>query len=677
MLEKTIKQISESFINEAKLSPSLLKDMAAMETYLSESYSGRILIELIQNADDACSSKAIITRKDGNIIFANNGRPFNEEDIISISRSGSSNKKRGETIGYRGIGFKSSSFLSSDIIIYSSNTCFTFSRSKTANILGASINEVPTVRIPFNCDTKNYSGIINQLINDGYTTIFIFTKANENTLHDELETFSPDILIFLKYLKEIEILNFGNNKVLRAIRRDKEWGQQVNINNKDWAIIKGCLGFRIEDNSFIECEENEALFHTFLPTLDKSPYLFKINADFSTDPSRKHIILDERTKNELCNVSIVIKDLIKEIFSSPKYLFKNLLQILSNSICYTSINNKLKNDINMIISNEKLLLLNNGDKEYITNYKCFSNEFENSVIHILRNKSTLINKYSLKAEFYEIIDSGEKFLSLYSKNIFSSQEIINILCDRKFVRDLPYYIYSLLLGKVIRLYNVNRLLSNEKLLISEILIKKNDNSIFKLAKSKLTSLDILEIIKLNDYNNLLDNNDLNVFLRELGLKIIDEIPNIINNDEGNIQYLEAKKLKTFNSSTPIIPKWKSSENACVEIEKFIGNDAKDVSKQNLGYDIESITPSGEKRFIEVKSITNENKTFTITNNEYTAAHQYGDQYYICLLLHNNNNKSKAIYIKNPLSVLNFEKRIRQWEWFCEQYEGEEINIDYK
>ena len=136
MIKNTIRDINTSFIAEAKNSPALLSDMAAMEKYMSESYSGRIIVELLQNADDAHSSKVYITERDWNVIFANNGRPFNDADVMAISRSGASDKKRGETIGYRGIGFKSTSFLSSEIIIYSNETAFSFSKSKTAEALG-------------------------------------------------------------------------------------------------------------------------------------------------------------------------------------------------------------------------------------------------------------------------------------------------------------------------------------------------------------------------------------------------------------------------------------------------------------------------------------------------------------------------------------------------------------
>ena len=103
MLCDLIKKISDAFISEAVASPALLADMAKMEKYMAESYSGRVFIELLQNADDCNSTKILITELNGNIIFANNGRPFDENDVMAICRSGNSNKKRGETIGYRGV----------------------------------------------------------------------------------------------------------------------------------------------------------------------------------------------------------------------------------------------------------------------------------------------------------------------------------------------------------------------------------------------------------------------------------------------------------------------------------------------------------------------------------------------------------------------------------------------
>lgn len=673
MLKDTINKINQDFLSEAKMSPALLHDMAAMETYMSESYSGRILVELLQNADDANSSNVIVTEKDGNVIFANNGRPFNDNDVIAISRSGASEKKRGETIGYRGIGFKSSSFLSSEIIIYSEDTYFTFSKSRTAETLNVNIKNVPTIRIPFICDSTDFLETIRELKNSGYSTIFIFKNADKNILHEELQTLNSDLMLFLKHIKEIKVSNMGKNETLRVVRKVQEWGQEVCIDNKKWAIIKECIAFRYEDNTLIKCDAEDALYYTFLPTLDKSPFPFKINADFSTDPSRKHIRQDKTTKEALNNIASIIVDIIKVIFVSPTPLYKNFLLMMMDSISFSSINLELKNDIKSKLESNKILLFNNGKRGYLSDYKTFFNLFEDSVAHILRQKSHVIYEFSINPLIYDTIDGVEKFLSIYSSSRFSSQEIVDLLCDKNLIKDIPEYVYSLIFGKVINAYNNNKILSERDLIINKILIKEKD-TIIPLIDSKKTSLDIVELLQKNDENQSMTNSDLKNIINDLGLEYVD---NSIDNDNifDNESNVISNGTHIDNFSNPIIPRWRSSENACIDIEKFLGNEAKDVSIQNLGYDVESKTPKGKIKYIEVKSISKSDKTFTITNNEYTAAHQYGENYYICLLLQGD-DKSKAIYIQNPLSKLKFEKRIRQWEWFCEQYQGQEIDIDY-
>ena len=179
MLRNIIEKISQEFISEAVASPNLLSDMASMEKYMAESYSGRIFVELLQNADD-CESKRIIVKEiNGNIIFANDGRPFSREDVIAISRSGSSNKKRGEKIGYRGIGFKSTTYLTDEILIYSDDTYFTFSKKVCSEKLSMSVNKIPLIRIPIVVDDIDFQ--INQEINElkksCYKTVFVFMNA--------------------------------------------------------------------------------------------------------------------------------------------------------------------------------------------------------------------------------------------------------------------------------------------------------------------------------------------------------------------------------------------------------------------------------------------------------------------------------------------------------------------
>ena len=66
-----------------------------------------VVSELLQNADDAGATEATVEINSGEFIFSHNGQDFNEEQFASLCRFGFSNKRTLHTIGFRGVGFKS------------------------------------------------------------------------------------------------------------------------------------------------------------------------------------------------------------------------------------------------------------------------------------------------------------------------------------------------------------------------------------------------------------------------------------------------------------------------------------------------------------------------------------------------------------------------------------------
>ena len=74
-----------------------------------------VLSELLQNADDAGATEATIEIHDGEFIFSHNGEDFSEEQFGSLCRFGFSNKRTLHTIGFRGVGFKSTFSLGSEV----------------------------------------------------------------------------------------------------------------------------------------------------------------------------------------------------------------------------------------------------------------------------------------------------------------------------------------------------------------------------------------------------------------------------------------------------------------------------------------------------------------------------------------------------------------------------------
>ncbi|MBF0235418.1 MAG: ATP-binding protein, partial [Desulfamplus sp.] len=129
------KRIQDQFVNEARLAPNLFADLAKVELYISESYRTRAFAELLQNADDAKSTNFVAIYYNEKLYVGNNGAIFTEEDLIALCRSGSSNKKRdGNTIGYRGIGFKSVAGIAEEICVISGDLCFKFSKKETQKV---------------------------------------------------------------------------------------------------------------------------------------------------------------------------------------------------------------------------------------------------------------------------------------------------------------------------------------------------------------------------------------------------------------------------------------------------------------------------------------------------------------------------------------------------------------
>ena len=66
-----------------------------------------VLSELLQNADDAGARRVRAWLSDGLFCFEHDGDDFNEENLTSLCSFGFSNKRHLHTIGFRGLGFKS------------------------------------------------------------------------------------------------------------------------------------------------------------------------------------------------------------------------------------------------------------------------------------------------------------------------------------------------------------------------------------------------------------------------------------------------------------------------------------------------------------------------------------------------------------------------------------------
>ena len=669
MLCDLIKKISNAFISEAVASPALLADMAKMEKYMAESYSGRVFIELLQNADDCNSTRILITELNGHIIFANNGRPFDENDVMAICRSGNSSKKRGETIGYRGVGFKSTTYLTDEILIYSDKTCFTFSKKICSQKLSIPEENIPMIRVPLlieNIDNSIFTKI-QELESQGYKTVFVFKNAKIDEFIEELEQVDNGMFIFLHSIEECCIKIGGVFKNISLSRESKKAGCLVRFLEESedaWYVVphkNTSLGFKydIYNEKIVACDESEQVYHSYLPTYDKVLFPAKINADFSTDPSRKHITVDSKTEMALADIAENIFHIVMSVFSDNINIdFSEFFTILCSTSGFSKCNSYLKQQIKIHLSGT-VLELQNGKSIRIDEYKLLPDWLDESEKHYLRTESEYIGCQSLSNKLYSKYKNIDKFIQSYSIQQFTNADLVEMMSDEKMVGKMHAEMQGKILSKIIKGEKFSTTTPEKKSKLEKIKVS-TDEGVKSLVEIASCDVGIAEDV-LDEINNNISKSEISWFSEQTSIDIKKLSSDYVEDAPQEVKTIK-KEIK------PHIAKWRSAEQQCIDIEKYFGNAATDVSKQNVGYDIESITPEGSKRYIEVKSIT-EDGSFSITNNEYTAAHQYGDQYYLCLLIQSAQN-TQAIYIKNPLKTLKFEKRIRQWEWYCDKYAGE-------
>jgi hypothetical protein len=89
-----------------------------------------VLSELLQNADDAGATEASVRIDDCSFIFTHNGEDFTEEHFASLCRFAYSNKRDLHTIGFRGIGFKSTFSLGDTVELYTPTLSVAFNRQR-------------------------------------------------------------------------------------------------------------------------------------------------------------------------------------------------------------------------------------------------------------------------------------------------------------------------------------------------------------------------------------------------------------------------------------------------------------------------------------------------------------------------------------------------------------------
>lgn len=667
-----ITKLREEFLNEAVNSPTLLADLSSMETYIAESYQNRSIIELLQNADDAQSSKLKIVYKNNMVFVANDGRNFDSNDVLSICRSGSSTKKRGDgNIGYRGIGFKSVVNFAEIVHVISRDLSFTFSKELTQSLLNdKKIENLPLIRIPHQFSPKvDSNNIIEELFNEGYNVVFLFENIKSNQLLGEIERFDSSSLIFLRKINNVI---FQTNKTYEMIINRENLGTSENVSLEDegklenWLVIRDSKNFRNphsiafmlnEERTIIPLDSTRSVVHSFMPTQDLVGLPFKINSDFSTDPSRTKVVFDEKTMLYIESCVKILIEVIQDFIYEKKVAYKGILDLFDSPFSNHYTQFKISKDF----------------REY------FIQELQSQLkkVHILSKDGTanINEKIKIQPSWLNEIDflkiaTLEKFRPLSIKDELQVEGIINfakiIGIEELEVGDLNLTSLSNNISEMGKLQITNEYIRRNRFNLTSEKIELFKKSGMINLRGNLIDQDYFQ--DLTELSN--DVNDVRWFFKQFNLEVPLGVMEINKKQEEATEnsFIVNSENKTINYS-PSIQKWRSVEKnlqAYFEIQKEV-TEVRDVSKSNLGYDLE-VHRGSHIEYIEVKSVEKMGASFSLTNNEYSTAHELREKFTMAIVKQTEKDM-EICFINNPIQTLNLIKRVTRWEWMCDEYSG--------
>ena len=678
-MKKELSILRNSLITEAKSSPMLLSDLAGLEAYVSESYNSRSFIELLQNADDAKATKFYVKRSGDYLFVANNGRPFNIKDLESLCRSASSNKVRGTTIGYRGIGFKSVVSFAKEVHLLSGDFEITFSKELSKQIVPQA-PKVPLIRIPHELEKSvkdELADEIRKMQNEGFNTIFIFSGVLANQIDEEYTSFADTTLLFLN---SIQVIKIHLTKIVTAniaIIEKNERGRFLRVSTTEaisnWFVCSDStcsIAFSMNKDKVERLTKSEAIIHAFLPTEDSCGLGVVVNGDFSTDPSRRHLIMDDTTIKVISNLTHLYASLLKYALANKDrnmvdalmpYFDWKLIQLMKQSF-EKEFAIKIKNAFGKELSNVRLApsWLNTEDFSKIMSAsnlpyiapECSDVPGLSDLLKFLGNKPEDVGSLIVKADNAQISVLGcAQILTAGMKETLMNHRLSSLtttalvmsnggLCSLKEINDEEGEIDE----SFIKLMEDNGMSKND---ISQFLKKTGLSNINDLFFDEDDD-DFYD--KEDDYDDLYDDDDKS------------------DNPTSVSQWFnDASSSSKSIVNNEGVQKWRSAEDNTLAALNANGFRLKDVSKQNLGFDLEGSDPNGKTIYIEVKSIDYVGQKFRMTNNEFAAAQYKPSNYYIALVYQNKDTFEISL-IKDPINRLNLTRQVVQWVWECSDYE---------
>lgn len=532
----------------------------------------------------------------------------------------------------------------------------TFSRERTAQEIPEA-TRVPLIRIPhalLPADRAGFASVADDLLRDGFKTVFVFAGLVGGGIEAEFAAFDPTSLLFLRNVRQVE-LRGGVDSII-TVRRDatKPGVQSLRLAGPDgvtqWSVLeRGEIGFAFigDETGLARLDENRAVVHAFLPTHDPTGFPFKLNGDISTDPSRTRIVFDERTASGIKAAAGFIIDLLQECLRGDRDArLVAALVPLSDPRMATFQRRSFRTELYAAVQR--------AAKGVFENVFCRP-AWLNAVDFEALAEGAGIRSVPRK---FEGVDGLAAFLKFLGAQEASFRHIAPAL-----ERISPSSVGAAeVVAHLTNLHSTRQIEGNALKPSWKIWEFTGGINSLEDAKAKGSPLASEFAEKVAAKASRMELSRLLTAMTDAATaeRLLPAQTPVASG---------SPRPETNNAIQPQISlkRWRGAEQQVLALLAARGWKVEDVSRQNIGYDIEGQTPEGDNVCIEVKSLDYPGQPFTLTSNEEAVARQKGRAYRLALVRQTNIHIEVA-FIADPISRLQLTRQCRQWVWECATYE---------
>ncbi|MFB7914725.1 sacsin N-terminal ATP-binding-like domain-containing protein [Streptomyces sp. NPDC056061] len=616
--------LRDTLVREHAQAPGLFREIARMEELLADTYRDRVPYELLQNSDDAGSTSVVVEDLgEGRFRWSNDGRSLDAADVEALCRSANSTKSRGgDSIGYRGIGFKSLAAIASRIDVRSSGVRFAFDRSAAAALLGEpDENAVPLIRIPaevhpdapadgvaftVTCrpDAAGARGAIDPLsalflrnvtrIRIGTPT----TASSSYTASSPSPSASASASASLPGMAPVTP-SMSAHQDIRVERDASRVVLRLGADEAAFALLRhGSATVAVPlDARALAMTGVRGRLACFLPLQDEVGLPVVVSGDILTDPSRTHAVTaDESTRRVLADAARAIAERLR---SPGDPVSERLWQLALDGEDLRSVM------VSATASAGKLLVTSLRDE--MTG----------------RRPTFAHSPLPLEPQDVAVIFPGGAPAALYEPRHQAAARAL------KAVLGLRSIDFGTALAEV------------DPAALSEALRSRLGAYFGELARTHGRKLTEAE-------------------RRLVQEAAPPERTRAAPDPAGEIRMTKAAP-RPDGSLASVLKRWRAAELAAKEYLNQLGWTLRDVSAQNVGYDLEGTDPRGKSVRIEVKKVDRPDARFAMTNNEMSLMLTEPGGYLLAIVV-GDGRHARLMLLDPSRDDLPRERVCRRWDW---------------